>query len=184
MTSYARCLFSLVVPLVVIAVLGGCSAVMTQSMGGNRDFEYLTHGRVTHVVVRGDPFGAGQGSFANQVVAAMQGHDWNGRARFRTSPGPRSHKYVKVVMLFNGPDQTTAFQLCETPERFRSVDKAPRLHILAAFCVSGHPERVVEASASGVKTPHTAKFAQLIARTTVELSRSARRGTDNDNGDK
>ncbi len=181
MPSFVRCLLA----LVVMVMLGGCSGVMTQSMGSNRDFDYLTNDRDTHVVVRGDPFATGQDRFANRVVAAMQGRDWLGSTRFRTSPGPSSHKYVKVVMLFNGPGQTTAFQLCETPDRFGSVKPAPGLHVLAAFCVSGHPERVVEASASGVKSMLTPLFTQLIAQTTAELSRSHRRGdNEGDSGDK
>ena len=181
MSSLVRCLL----PLVVMLILGACSAVTTQSMGSNRDFDFLTIDRDTHVVVRGDPFATGQGRFADRVVAAMQGRDWYGRARFRTSPGLNSHKYVKVVMLFNGPGQATAFQLCETPERFDSTGPAPGLHVLAAFCVGGHPERVVEARTGGINSTQAPAFAQLIAQTTLELSRSRRGGgNDGDSGDK
>ena len=161
-------------------ILGACSGVTTQSMGSNRDYDFLTIGRDTHVVVRGDPFATGQGRFADRVVAAMQGRDWYGRTRFTTSPGSNSHKSVRVVMLFNGPGQATAFQLCERPERFKSVEPAPGLRVLAAFCVSGYPERVVEATAGGINSAQAPAFTQLIAQTTFELSRQE---FDNDLGE-
>lgn len=158
-------------PLVLMLVLGACAAVTTQSMGDNRDFLYLTHGRDTPVVVRGDPFATGQGRFADRVVAAMQGRDWYGQARFAAAKQTTPGKGAKVVMLFNGPGQATAFELCEQPQRFDSVDPAPGLRILAAFCVGGVPERVVEARTGGINSTQVPASAQLIAHTTLELSR-------------
>ncbi len=147
---------------------------MIQAMGENRDFPYLTHGRVTPVVVRGNPFTTGQGRFADRVVAAMQGRDWWGQSRFKAAKAPRPNNGApgngaKVVMLFNGPGRITAFQLCETPERFESTGPAG-LRVLAAFCVDGIPDRIVEASAGGIKSPLTPAFARLIGQITLDLS--------------
>ncbi len=194
-TSMVRRLLSLVAPLVaplglplvgplglprvVMAMLGGCSGVMIQAMGENRDFPYLTHGRVTPVVVRGNPFAGGQGGFAARVVAAMQGRDWWGQARFKAArqprPGTRATGFrapgngAMVVMLFNGPGRVTGFQLCATPERFRSTGSGG-LRILAVFCVDGIPDRTVEARVSGIKSPLTPAFARLIGQVTLDLS--------------
>ena len=114
------------IPLLgLMLILGACPGATTQSRGENRDYDFLTNGRDTQVVVRGDPFAIGQSNFASRVVAAMQGRDQTGRSRFVTSPGPSSHKHVKVVMLFNGPSRTTKFQLCKNPERYNSMQPAP-----------------------------------------------------------
>ena len=158
-------------PLVVMLIPGACSAVMIQAMGENQDFPYLTHGRDTPVVVRGNPFATGQGRFTDRVVAAMQGRDWWGQARFKAAKAPRPGNGARVVMLFNGPGQITAFKLCETPERFDSTGPAPGLRVLAAFCVDGVPDRIVEASAGGINSTQAPAFAQLIAQITLELSR-------------
>lgn len=180
MASYARSLLSLAVPLFVMALLGGCSTALIQAMGENQDFPYLIVGRDTPVVIRGNPFTGGQRRFADRVVAAMQGRDMLGHARFKTSRQPRpgyratgfrdSGNGAMVVMLFNGPGQVTGFQLCATPERFQSTGSAGGLRVLAVFCVDGQPDRIVEATVSGIKSPLTRAFTRLIAQVTLELS--------------
>lgn len=167
MSSLVRSLL----PLVVMLILGACSVGMIQAMGENRDFPYLTHGRDTPVMVRGNPFATGQGRFADRVVAAMQGHDWWGQARFSAAKALTPGNGARVVMLFNGPRQITGFQLCETPERFESTGPAPGLRVLAAFCVDGIPDRTVEASAGGINSAQAPAFTRLIAQITLELSR-------------
>ena len=156
-------------------VLGGClgGAVRTVSdhslIYTHGEFVYLTSGRDTLVLVRGNPFNMDRNAFANAVTDAMQGQHFGPRTNFTTGPSETARKDIRVVMLFNGPETVLAHQLCEAPEKFGSVQDGKALHVTAAFCSYNYPLTEVYAWAGSVSGTESPTFARLIAQTTMEL---------------
>ncbi len=162
--------------LCAVVMLGGCSGESLRLNSEYSDsysihyFAYLTSGRDTRVVVRGNPFKMDSAGFARSVTAAMQGNHWGARTHFTTTPGPSAHQDFKVVLLFNGPENVTAHELCARPERFDSVAGASKLRVLAAWCYDGVAETEVEAwTMSSVTDPRSSRFREFMAQVTMTL---------------
>lgn len=159
-----------------VVMLGGCSG---ESMRLNSEysssysihyFAYLTSGRDTRVVVRGNPFDMDQAGFARSVTAAMQGNHWGPRTHFTTTPGPSAHKDFKVALLFNGPENVTADELCASPERFDSVAGTGNVRVQAAWCYGSVAETEVEAwTRFSITDPRSSRFRDLMAQVTMTL---------------
>ncbi len=145
------------------------------------DFVYSTAGRDTRVIVRGNLFKMEQGQFERAVAAAMQGQNLGPDIHFTTTPGPTAHKDFKVVILFNGPGNIMAYQLCESPRRYSSVAQDAGVTVLAAWCYGDEPETEVIAATGPVAGPQSPHFRSLIAQLTMALF--PLRKTDDDDGD-
>ncbi len=156
-------------------VLGGClggaiKTVASQTSSYSHGlFVYLTSGRDTLVVVRGNPFNMDQKAFANAVTDAMQGQHWGPKTHFTTGPSETARKDIRVVMLFHGPQTVLAHELCEAPEKFGSVNGGDGLHLTAAFCSGSVAWTEVYAWAGSVPDVNSPTFARLVAQTTREL---------------
>ncbi len=167
---------SVLLSVAFMLMLGGClgGAIKTvASQTGSYShglFVYLTSGRDTRVVVRGNPFNMDRKAFANAVTDAMQGQHWGPRTHFTTGPSETARKDIRVVMLFHGPQTVLAHELCEAPEKFGSVNGGDGLHLTAAFCSGSVAWTEVFAWAGPVVTStQVPGFARLVARTTLEL---------------
>ncbi len=161
--------------LAFILVLGACSsgAIKTVASQTGRysfgEFIYLTNGRDTRVVVRGNPFNMDRKAFEKAVTDAMQGQHWGPRTHFTTGPSETARKDIKVVMLFHGSETVLADELCASPEKFGSVNGGDGLHLTAAFCSGSVAWTEVFARAGPVTGTQDPGFARLVARTTLEL---------------
>ncbi len=156
-------------------VLGGCSGGAVKSVSDHAGiythglFVYLTSGRDTRVVVRGNPFNMDRKAFEKAVTAAMQGQHWGPRTHFTTGPSETARKDIRVVMLFHGSKTVLAHELCEAPEKFGPVQDGNVLHVTAAFCSDGFALTEVYAWAGSVPNVNSPTFARLVAQTTIEL---------------
>lgn len=156
-------------------VLGACSGGAIKTVASQTSsyshglFVYLTSGRDTRVVVRGNPFNMDQKAFANAVTDAMQGQHWGPRTHFTTGPSETARKDIKVVMLFHGSETILGDELCASPERFGSVNGGDGLHLTAAFCSGSVAWTEVFAWAGPVTGTRVPGFARLVAHTTLEL---------------
>ncbi len=156
-------------------VLGACSGAAVKTVSDHTllythgEFVYLTSGRDTRVVVRGNPFDMDRKAFEKAVTDAMQGQHFGPRTNFTTGPSETARRDIKVVMLFNGPGTVLAHELCEAPGKFGSVQDAKELHVTAAFCSDGHPLTEVYAWAGAVTGVESPTFARLVAQTTMDL---------------
>ena len=161
--------------LAFMLALGGCSggAVRTTSdhshLYTHGTFVYLTSGRDTRVVVRGNPFNMDRKAFEKAVTDAMQGQHFGPRTNFTTGPSETARTDIRVVMLFNGPETVLAHQLCEAPEKYGSVKEGDGLHVTAAFCSDNYPLTEVYAWAGAVPGVESPTFARLVAQTTMDL---------------
>ncbi len=163
---------SFLAPAVLALVLGGCAG---QAMTVNNhstsylwsDVRYAQEGRDTRVVIRGNPFGLKKPTFEKAVLDAMRGQQMWIETNFTATPA-NAHKDFKVVILFNGPDDVLAEDLCSVPGTLNSVSGSAGFRLQAAWCYGDDPETQVmgSAGADSVKSPG---FAALIAQTTREL---------------
>ncbi|MFQ6024780.1 MAG: hypothetical protein ACE5NW_18870, partial [Acidiferrobacterales bacterium] len=133
------------------------------------EFVYLTSGRDTRVVVRGNPFNMDRKAFEKAVTDAMQGQHWGPRTHFTTGPSETARKDIRVVMLFNGPKTVLTGDLCKAPEKFGSVKGGDGLRVRAAYCNKDVPLTEVNAWTDPVAGTKAPNFARLVIRTTREL---------------
>ncbi len=167
--------FAFLISVAFMLVLGGCSGGAVMSVSDHAsiytfgDFVYLTSGRDTRVVVRGNPFNMDQKAFANAVTDAMQGQHFGPRTNFTTGPSETARTDIRVVMLFHGSETVLAHELCEAPEKFGPVQDGNVLHVTAAFCSDGFPLTEVYAWAGSVSDVNSPTFVRLVAQTTMDL---------------
>ncbi len=167
--------FAFLISVAFMLVLGGCSGGAVMSVSDHAsiytfgEFVYLTSGRDTRVVVRGNPLNMDRKAFEKAVTDAMQGQHFGPRTNFTTGPSETARTDIRVVMLFNGSQTVLAHQLCEAPENYGSVKEGDGLHVTAAFCSDDYPLTEVYAWAGSVPGVESPTFARLVAQTTLEL---------------
>ncbi len=167
--------FAFLISVAFMLVLGGCSGGAVRSVSDHSPaydhgtFVYLTSGRDTLVVVRGNPFNMDQKAFANAVTDAMQGQHWGPRTHFTVGPSETARTDIRVVMLFHGSETVLGDELCASPERFGSVKDGNGLHLTAAFCSGSLAWTEVYAWAGSVPGVNSPTFARLVAQTTRDL---------------
>jgi len=132
---------------------------------------YAMNGRDTFVIVQGGGYGVEQTAFRQAVLDNMQKSRAGLNTRFTSTPQNNPNKDYKVVMLFNGPVNAKATDLCRRPDQYASVTPmaGSETHVLAAFCQFDSLLTQVSGRAAGVTTLADARFTSLIRQTMTDL---------------
>jgi hypothetical protein len=142
------------------------------------------------VAVSGGAFGLEPTMLADVTVRNMQGADWSPHARFTAVPGPNTTRAYHYVMMWNGPEDVTAAQLCANPRQPRPAAPAASaggdVVLVAGLCRYDKATNGVTASASDVTGPGDVKFRNVVQAAMLELTRPNQRGVfdrDKDSSD-
>ena len=138
------------------------------------EFARIAGGRDCHVVIHGNPFqdqGYNSETFAESVVAAMQGQNWGPVTRFTARASANTHPDYRVTLLFNGPTSVRASDLCSgTVTNAHSAENTQgRMRVLAAWCKEDSVLSEVSGWIDGVTAPTDRRFVRLIAQVTRDL---------------
>jgi hypothetical protein len=164
-----------------LTACGGVSVVENYQTGFYNPSEYgsdASKGEMP-VAVTGGAFGLTPMMLANITVDNMQGADWGPHAKFTALPGPNTTRMYHYVMMWNGPRDVTAAELCANPRQPRPGDPAAsaggRVVLIGALCRFDKATNGVTASASNVTGPGDVKMRQVIVAAVQELTRPNQR---------
>jgi hypothetical protein len=167
--------------VVAACTSGGVSVVENYQTGFYSPGEYgsdASKGEMP-VAVTGGAFGLAPNQLADVTVRNMQGADWSPHARFTALPGPNTTRMYHYVMMWNGPRDVTAAQLCANPRQPQPGDPtasaAGRLVLSAALCRFDKATNGVTATVSNVAGPGDVKFRQAVVGAVQELTRPNQR---------
>jgi hypothetical protein len=127
------------------------------------------------VAVSGGAFGLNPNQLSDVTVRNMQGADWSPHAKFTAVPGPNTTRVYHYVMMWNGPDDVTAAQLCANPRQAQASAPAASaggdVVLTAGLCRYDKATNGVTASATNVTGPGDVKFRQVVQAAMLELTR-------------
>ena len=174
------------------ATLVGCNAV---SVVENYQTDFFTPREYAAdaskgempVAVTGGAFGLDPNTLSDVTVRNMQGADWSPHARFTAVPGPDTTRMYHYVMMWNGPRDVTAADLCVNPRQPQPAAAAASaggdVVLVGALCRFDKATNGVTATAGDVTGPGDVKFRQVIVTAMQELTRPNQRGLfQRDNG--
>jgi hypothetical protein len=162
---------------IMVALLAACSGPLTRELGSsstklNGLYDYGASGRDLRLSVRGTPFAPGEGEdLAKAVEAASQVQVMRAPTHATLTPGASAQRGYELAFLFSPTLTQGGDELCQGRiEEPQPAFVSPRVHVLAAFCVSGRAETEVagEAEAMG---PHDERFRNLVQQVVMALFR-------------
>jgi hypothetical protein len=175
---------SRLLPLALVAALGGCSSTVTQHWsyrsGVNNTFTYAASGGEMEVVVVGNPFNVPKADVDRFVTDSMQGHNYGPPTHFTTTP-QRSRPGYRVVVVLGPPVSFSGDEACSGT--FPTVPSRPAdvLNALMVFCSK---DTVMSESSGRVVAsprPDVGAFGPLMAAMTRDLIPFQDRDSDDHN---
>ncbi|HTI88539.1 MAG TPA: hypothetical protein VL966_18210 [Alphaproteobacteria bacterium] len=169
--------------LTAIAALAACtsypgvSVVQNYQTGFYSGSEYAfdAHKGEMPVAVTGSAFGLDPNQLADVTVRNMQGSDFSPHANFTAVPGTNTSRIYHYVMMWNGPEDVTAAQLCANPRLAQpsapAASAGGEVVLRAGLCRYDKATNGVTASAANVTGPGDVKFRNVIEAAMLELTR-------------
>lgn len=122
------------------------------------------------VVVRGDPFGAGEAATADATVAAMQGNVIGIPARFSLDPAQELTPVSRVVVYYNPRNMRNGESICAPDGPVAGGrSEAGKLRVTAAWCQTNFRMSSVTGHVSEATGLDSAAFKDLIRQMTFSL---------------
>jgi hypothetical protein len=165
--------------LAAITLLSGLSACGTVSTNGQvasnyreSDYSVAGHNRDMWVVVAGSVPGSDAATLQQQTLATMQRYAGI-KTHFTATPRNHNREY-KTVLLFNGPDNIQASELCRNSNPQVAPASGGDLRLQAVFCRNDQFLTEVHADARGGNSLSNPNFNALIRQTMTGIYAAAR----------